>query len=158
MRISSRGEVTVKLDVTKAAFDRVTVEAATQPAGGTHIDSAPAPAAFQTTIIFCKALRIWHHRRTEGEPVQPALYTFLASRGLGILAPVFDGLFSCAELALGRPTVVGTGCGMSSDEAWIASLIGLARRDASGWTIPDPQRKALLDGAARSARIMLHQT
>ncbi len=148
----------MKLDVTNAGFDRVTEKAAAQPPDGTHTDSAPTPAAFQTTIILCKALRIWHHRRTEGESVQPALYTFLASRGLCILAPVLDGLFSCAELALGRPFVVGTGCEMSADEAWIASLIGLARRDASGWTIRDPQRKALLDGAARSARIMLHPT
>lgn len=148
----------MKLDVTNAAFERVAEQSLAQPDGGNHIASAPTPAAFETAIIFCKALRIWHHQGTEGEPVQPALYTLLASRGLCILAPVLDGLFRCAEMALGRTLVVGAGCTMSADEAWLASLIGLARRDASGWTIRDPLRAALLDGAARSARIMLDKT
>jgi hypothetical protein len=148
----------VKLDVTNAAFERVTEQAAAQPDGSTRIASAPAPGAFETTIMLCKALRVWHHQRTEGKAVQPALYTLLASRGLCILAPVLDGLFRCAEMALGRRLVVGTGCTMSADEACLASLIGLVRRDASGWTVSDPQRAALLEGAARSARIMLHLT
>ncbi|PXW68280.1 hypothetical protein C7451_1183 [Blastomonas natatoria] len=147
----------MKLDVTNAAFECVTEQSLAQPDGGTHIASASTPAALKTSVILCKALRIWHHQRTEGGPVQPALYTLLASRGLCILAPVLDGLFRCAEMALGRQLVAGAGCTMSADEAWLASLIGLARRDAPGWIIRDPQQAAQLEGAARSARIMLRE-
>ncbi|WP_156440665.1 MULTISPECIES: hypothetical protein [Sphingomonadaceae] len=147
----------MKLEATNAASERVIEQSPAQPNGASPIASNPTSAGFETTIILCEALRVWHHQRTEGDPVQPALYTLLASRGFCILAPVLDGLFRCAEMALGRQLIVGAGCTMSADEAWLASLIGLARRDASGWTITDPQRAALLEGAARSARIMLRE-
>jgi hypothetical protein len=148
----------VKLDVTNAAFERVTAQSPAQLNDASAMARGPTSAVFETTIILCKALRIWHYQRTAGERVQPALYKLLASRGLCILAPVLDGLFRRREMALGRELVVGAGCTMSAGEVWLASLIGLARRDASGWTIRDPQRVALLEGAARSAKIMLHLT
>lgn len=142
-------------------------------ASGGHIDSAAteggasgavrAPSAardqhgasFDSLIMICKALRVWTLARELGEPVQIALYAFLNPKGLGILAPVLDGLFACAETALARSLRSGCGCAMSADESWLCGLIGVTRRDASGWTIRDSDRAALLDGAARSARIML---
>jgi len=112
-------------------------------------------ASFGTLILICKALRVWTSAHGRGEGVQRSLYAFLSPKGLGVLAPVLDGLFAACEHALARPLRPGCGCDLSADESWIAGPIGLARRDASGWTIRDPHRAALLDGAARSAAIMV---
>lgn len=145
----------MKLDVTNAAFQSSCQEASLSVDGAIpHYDERRF-SDLELTILVCKALRVWSEQRNAGEPVQPALYALLSPCGLCILAPVFDGLFSFAQMAMARPLSPGAGCAMSADEAWLVSLIGFMRRDASGWTIGDAERSELLEVAVRCTRLMV---
>ena len=63
---------------------------------------SPVRATLITTVARC-----WRVARDEGENAQKCLYALLRPVGLGVLAPVFDSLFSLCESALGRPIATG---------------------------------------------------
>jgi hypothetical protein len=106
-------------------------------------------------ILFCKSLRAWTFARANGQPAQQAVFAVLNARECGLLAPVLDGLFTCAQASLGRALQPSCGCAISADESWLAALIGFAVPNV--WT-PDRQSQAdsdLLDAAANSAQVMV---
>jgi len=118
--------------------------------------ASPEPRPdFGEVILLCKALRLWSQARQEGESAQQALFALLNPRGWGLLAPVYDGLFACVEVALGRRLAVGCGCTMSADEAWLATLVSSHRADVSSPRIADAGNAALIEIATVSARIMM---
>lgn len=124
-------------------------------AGAQTFDPAVPSDMFAILILLCKALRVWRMAQDGGDPLQQALHALLSPRGLGVLAPAFDGLFTCGCTALGRALRPGCGCAMSADETWLAGLVGLARANASTWVIRDPALKDLMAGAGRSTKIMI---
>jgi hypothetical protein len=92
--------------------------------------------------------RRWRSARLANEAAQSALFEMLAPAGLGLLAPVFDGYFTCAETALGQPLATGCGPRLSADEACLAAL--LLRP-----SMPCAAATPLFASAVRSARIMV---
>jgi predicted permease len=92
--------------------------------------------------------RRWRSARLAKEAAQSALFEMLAPAGLGLLAPVFDGYFTCAETALGRPLATGCGLRLSADEACLAALLMRP-------SMPCAAATPLFASAVRSARIMV---
>lgn len=84
---------------------------------------APSPTDLPAVILVCKSLRVWSNARSKGEETQQALFSLLKKRGLGLLAPVFDGLFTCFTTAHKRELKTGCGCAISPDEATLWSLL-----------------------------------
>lgn len=98
--------------------------------------------------------RCWRHARDRRAAVQVALHRVLAPRGWGILAPVFDGLMTMAEAALGRPIAVGAGADLSDDERLLLDLLAGTPPRCACLDCADGARRAL-DCSLCSTRIML---
>ncbi|MDF0490113.1 hypothetical protein PX554_18425 [Sphingomonas sp. H39-1-10] len=99
------------------------------------------------------AARRWRQARDQGLPVQSSLYAELERSYLGLLAPVFDGLFSIFEAGLGRrfeasnaPDACPTG-----DEMTLLELLHDGRSAARYLVSPMVQPFRI---AARSTKIM----
>lgn len=120
-----------------------------------HLTSLKQRIDLGEVILLCKALRIWSQARQEGEPAQPALFALLDPHGRGLLAPVYDGLFTCVGAALGRPLATGCGCAISADEAVLATLVYANTSVTSGSATNNSEHAALARAAVRCAQIML---
>lgn len=116
------------------------------PAGSKR---SPVRSALVTTIARC-----WRTARDERENAQNCLYALLRPVGLGVLAPVFDSLFSMYESALGRPIATGRRGSASADERLVLGMLDgtRPRRDCLQC---DAGRASALDCAICSTRIML---
>ena len=68
------------------------------------------------------ATRCWRAARDQRAMVQRRLYALFADRDYGMLAPVFNGLLTLYEAALGRPIAIG-GTALSRDELALLRLV-----------------------------------
>jgi hypothetical protein len=83
----------------------------------------PGQPALEPASILLGAVRCWRRARDIGLAAQPALHAELTPVGLGMLAPVLDGLFAAFEATYGRSLEIA--------------------READAWLSPD--ELALLD-------------
>lgn len=89
-----------------------------------HATIMPAPSLSACSGLVLAAARCWRLARDEDRPVQRSLYRLLRPLDLGILAPVFDGLMSMSEAALGRRIGIGRTKALSVDEQLLLDLLG----------------------------------
>ncbi|WP_156360049.1 hypothetical protein [Sphingomonas sp. Leaf10] len=115
----------------------------------THSDRATVRSTLITAVARC-----WRVARDERENAQKCLYALLRPVGLGVLAPVFDSLFSLCESALGRPIATGLRGPASADEQLVLGMLdgSRPRRDCLNC---DAGKASALDCAICSTRIML---
>ncbi len=123
----------------------------TAPFAPTQSSAAAAPSELSTVILICQAVRVWTKARAEGAPAQRALFRMLNERGQGLLAPVFDGLFTCAEIVREKPLLPGSGCAISPDEARLCVLLE-AMNGPGGPSYGRVRNERLLTAAVASAR------
>ncbi|MGN7158421.1 hypothetical protein [Sphingomonas sp. SAFR-052] len=112
-------------------------------------DRSPVRSTLITTVARC-----WRVARDEGENAQKCLYALLRPVGLGVLAPVFDSLFSLCESALGRPIATGLRGPASADERLVLGMLDGSRPRRDCLTC-DAGKASALDCAICSTRIML---
>lgn len=112
-------------------------------------DRSPVRSTLITTVARC-----WRVARDERENAQKCLYALLRPVGLGVLAPVFDSLFSLCESALGRPIATGLRGPASADEQLVLGMLDGSRPRRDCLTC-DAGKASALDCAICSTRIML---
>lgn len=112
-----------------------------------------AQSPLRSSLITAVA-RCWRAARDERENAQKCLYALLRPVGLGVLAPVFDSLFSLCESALGRKIATGRRAVASADERLLLGMLdgSRPRRDCLHC---DKGKASALDCAICSTRIML---
>ncbi len=104
--------------------------------------------------IFLDAMRCWRCARDAGHAAQPALHARLSPEGLGMLAPVLDGLLTAFEAAQGRPfapVVNDRAAWPDSDERLLLELLS---GDAAA-RIGSLMSAEILQVAARSVVIVI---
>lgn len=121
--------------------------------GATTAPAGAAPSPLRSSLITAVA-RCWRTARDERENAQKCLYALLRPVGLGVLAPVFDSLFSLCESALGRKIATGRRAVASADERLLLGMLdgSRPRRDCLQC---DRGKASALDCAICSTRIML---
>jgi hypothetical protein len=114
----------------------------------------PPPRIAEIEEILTVSARCWRTARDGGLPVQPALFRALEESDRGLLAPVFDSLFTLYEAAIGRPLAPGRAARLSEDERRLLGFMdGTAPRRAC---LDCPEGAATaLDCAICSTRIMI---
>jgi hypothetical protein len=112
--------------------------------------------ASPTTSTIIDAVRYWRLARDRGQAVQPVLFTRLGMTGIGLLAPVLDGLLRLFEAALRRRFDAGAPADseLTDDEQW---LIAVLEHDDAGDAPAGvrPNLVVALRTALRSTRLML---
>ena len=118
----------------------------------------PALQDLGVAIQLIKALRIWTQARLDRCPPQPRLVAFLHPLGQELLAPQYDGVFTCLAGCLGKPLEVSKGCDLSADERWLVGQLGLAEFPSAA-KAPQPGTEPLFETSLRlAAGILLEQT
>jgi hypothetical protein len=119
-----------------------------------HAPIMPGPGLPACSGLVLAAARCWRLARDEGRPVQRSLYRLLRPLDLGMLAPVFDGLMSMSEAALGRRIGVNRSPALSTDEQILLELLdgSRARRASLGCRA---SLSSALDCAISATRVMI---
>jgi hypothetical protein len=93
-------------------------------------------SALEPASILLGAVRCWRHARDSGRAGQPALHAELAPDGLGMLAPVLDGLFAAFEATYGRRFEVAgdTDAWPSLDERTLLDFLGEGSVAGAGYS------------------------
>lgn len=114
----------------------------------------PGDATSVSASVLLDAMRCWRCARDAGRAAQPALHAQLSPEGLGMLAPVLDGLLTALEAAQGRPfaPVLDDEDALSgSDERLLLELLG----GDGAVRIGSLMAEEILRVAARSVVIMM---
>jgi hypothetical protein len=111
-------------------------------------------AEAERQVLLVPLVRAWHAARDGGRATMPALARLLEGEERPILAPVIDGLVCMFEAALGRPIGIGRDGQSSDDERLLVALLQTPALQPPG----TDSIRGLLDGALRSARVMLTMT
>jgi hypothetical protein len=111
----------------------------------------PGRSALAPASILLGSVRCWRRARDTGRAAQPALHAELSPVGLGMLAPMLDGLFAAFEATYGRRLEIArdTDAWLSPDEL---ALLDFPGEDSVARAGPSPLGGAL-DIARRSVII-----
>lgn len=114
----------------------------------------PAPVRLSEVHgLVTAAARCWRTARDQRGRVQRRLYALLIDQDCGMLAPVFNGLLTLYETALGRPIVVG-GTDLSRDEQALLRIVEGSQDHNEAIRCSEGMASAF-SCAVQSARIMI---
>lgn len=86
-----------------------------------HFTALAREASLPAALV--EAMRSRREAREAGQLVIPRIFSALASRGIGMMAPALESVISLTEAALGRPLHTGTADDLSSDEMLVLGLL-----------------------------------